>query len=63
MEVRDEGYPPCPNTKIDRDEGYSPPPSSEIDGNEGYSPSPGLVSIFWDQNSLPLFSVLSYVRI
>jgi hypothetical protein len=60
--VRDEGYSPSPNTEIDGDEGYSPSPDSEIDGDEGYSPSPGSVSIFWDQNSLPLFSVLPWTR-
>jgi hypothetical protein len=41
MEVRDEGYSPSPNTKIDKD--------------EGYSPSPGSISIFCDENSLFLF--------
>jgi hypothetical protein len=43
-EVRDEGYSPSPNTKIDKD--------------EGYSPSPGSISIFCDQNSLFPLSVL-----
>jgi hypothetical protein len=48
-EVRDEGYSPSPNTKIDKD--------------EGYSPSPGSISIFCDQNSLSSFSPSSDPRV
>jgi hypothetical protein len=62
MEVRDKGYFPYPNIEIDGDEGYSPSPNLETDGDKGYSPSFSSISIFWDHNSLPLFSVLPWTR-